>query len=135
SAGGGEGMTVAPATLRRALFSALLVIALAWPVLGLKLITVGIQLQVQGAAGSTLWAIAAAALLMFLWQLARETLDPLLRRWAFVICGLALLNTGMLLSLGSGPWLAQYRLNLVSNLLLLPALLLIARFHLHQQAG
>jgi branched-chain amino acid transport system permease protein len=121
------------ASLRRALFSALLVLVLAWPVLGLKLTTVGIQLKVQGAPASTLWAIAAAAVLMFIWQLLRERLQPLLQRWTFVLCGLLILNLGMLLSQGSSAWLARYPLNLASNLLLLPALLLIARFHLHQQ--
>ncbi|TWI53375.1 branched-chain amino acid transport system permease protein [Pseudomonas duriflava] len=65
--------------LKTAVFSALLVVAVAYPVLGLKLTTVGINLEVHGASATTLWIIAAAALLMFIWQLVRERI-PLPRR-------------------------------------------------------
>ncbi len=58
--------------LKTAFFSALLVLAVSYPVLGLKLTTVGIGLQVQGASPATLWTIASAAVLMFFWQLFRE---------------------------------------------------------------
>ncbi|MBM7060519.1 high-affinity branched-chain amino acid ABC transporter permease LivM [Pseudomonas sp. UL073] len=58
--------------LKTAFFSALLVLAVAYPVLGLKLSTVGIRLQVEGASASTLAIIAACAVLMFIWQLFRE---------------------------------------------------------------
>ena len=58
--------------LKTALFSALLVLAVAYPVLGLKLTTVGIRVEVHGASPLTLWAIAACALAMFVWQLTRE---------------------------------------------------------------
>ncbi|ALI02715.1 high-affinity branched-chain amino acid ABC transporter permease LivM [Pseudomonas sp. FW306-02-F02-AA] len=52
--------------LRQALFSALLVWAVAYPVLGLKLSIAGINLEVQGATTSTLLIIAACSVLMFL---------------------------------------------------------------------
>ena len=58
--------------LKTAFFSALLVLAVAYPVLGLKLTTVGIRVEVHGASQATLWAIAAAAVAMFVWQLTRE---------------------------------------------------------------
>ncbi|PAU64119.1 high-affinity branched-chain amino acid ABC transporter permease LivM [Pseudomonas sp. PIC25] len=58
--------------LKTAFFSALLVLAVSYPVLGLKLTTVGIGLQVQGASPATLWTIASAAVLMFFWQLFRD---------------------------------------------------------------
>ena len=61
-------------SLRTALASALLVLALAWPVLGLKLSIVGIHLEVQGASPAAQWAIAGAALAMFVWQLLRARL-------------------------------------------------------------
>jgi len=64
--------------LKTAFFSALLVLAVAYPVLGLKLTTVGIKLQVHGASPTTLWAIAACAVAMFFWQLFR---DRLARAW------------------------------------------------------
>jgi branched-chain amino acid transport system permease protein len=121
--------------LKHALFSALLVVAVAYPVLGLKLTTVGIRLEVHPTGAFTLWAIAGAALLMFVWQLGKDRLSPLLRRSAFVLIGLAVLNLGMLLSLGSGPWLAQMQTNLISNALLIPALLLIAHFNLHDKVS
>ncbi|WP_187671115.1 high-affinity branched-chain amino acid ABC transporter permease LivM [Zestomonas carbonaria] len=60
--------------LKTAFFSALLVLAVAYPVLGLKLTTVGIKLEVHGASPATLWAIAACAVAMFFWQLFRERL-------------------------------------------------------------
>lgn len=66
-------MSPMPASnLRTALFSALLVLAVAWPVLGLKLTTVGIRVEVHGAGPATLWSIAACALAMFFWQLLRQ---------------------------------------------------------------
>ncbi|MFJ2364398.1 high-affinity branched-chain amino acid ABC transporter permease LivM [Pseudomonas sp. NPDC087697] len=52
--------------LKQALFSALLVWAVAYPVLGLKLSIAGINLEVQGASTSTLIIIAACSVLMFL---------------------------------------------------------------------
>lgn len=58
--------------LKTALFSALLVVAVAYPVLGLKLTTVGIKLEVHGASPAVLWTIAAAAIAMFFWQLFRD---------------------------------------------------------------
>lgn len=66
-------------TLKTAFFSALLVLAVAYPVLGLKLTTVGIKLEVHGASPAMLWTIVGAALLMFVWQLLRSRLDSL---WA-----------------------------------------------------
>ena len=60
--------------LKTAVFSALLVIAVAYPVLGLKLSTVGINLQVQGASPAVLWTIAGCAIAMFFWQLFRTQL-------------------------------------------------------------
>ncbi|MFZ3183725.1 MAG: high-affinity branched-chain amino acid ABC transporter permease LivM [Pseudomonas sp.] len=65
--------------LKTACFSALLVLAVAYPVLGLKLSTVGITLEVQGASPARLWAVAAAALGMFVWQLLRNRIGTL---WA-----------------------------------------------------
>ncbi|MEX6501089.1 high-affinity branched-chain amino acid ABC transporter permease LivM [Pseudomonas sp. 25A3E] len=61
--------------LKTAFFSALLVMAVAYPVLGLKLTTVGISLQVQGASPAVLWTIAACAIAMFVWQLLRDKLS------------------------------------------------------------
>ena len=61
--------------LKTAFFSALLVLAVAYPVLGLKLTTVGIKLEVHGASPAMLWTIAGAAVLMFVWQLLRNRLD------------------------------------------------------------
>ncbi|MGE8096950.1 high-affinity branched-chain amino acid ABC transporter permease LivM [Pseudomonas fluorescens] len=52
--------------LKQALFSALLVWAVAYPVLGLKLSIAGINLEVQGATTSTLLIIATCSVLMFL---------------------------------------------------------------------
>ncbi len=47
-------------------------ILVSYPILGLKLRTVGIKLEVLGADAQTLWTIAAAALAMFVWQLFRD---------------------------------------------------------------
>ncbi|MDR6679358.1 high-affinity branched-chain amino acid ABC transporter permease LivM [Pseudomonas oryzihabitans] len=66
------------ARLRTAFFSALLVLAVAYPVLGLKLETVGVNLEVHGASPRILWTIAIAAVLMFVWQLVR---DPVTAGW------------------------------------------------------
>jgi len=66
------------ARLRTAFFSALLVLAVAYPILGLKLETVGVNLEVHGATPRTLWTVAMAAVLMFVWQLVR---DPLTAGW------------------------------------------------------
>ncbi|WP_223550342.1 high-affinity branched-chain amino acid ABC transporter permease LivM [Pseudomonas sp. A-B-19] len=52
--------------LKQALFSALLVWAVAYPVLGLKLSIAGINLEVLGASTSTLFIITASSVLMFL---------------------------------------------------------------------
>ena len=60
--------------LRTAFFSALLVIAVAVPVLGVKLTTVGIKVEVHGADALTFWIIAACAVAMFFWQLVRTRL-------------------------------------------------------------
>ena len=51
---------------RQAIFSALLVWAVAFPVLGLKLSIVGIRLEVQGQGSTTLAVIAICSALMFL---------------------------------------------------------------------
>jgi len=59
-------------SLKTAFFSALLVLAVAYPVLGLKLTTVGIKLEVHNASPTLLWTIAGCALLMFVWQLLRQ---------------------------------------------------------------
>ena len=61
--------------LKTAFFSALLVLAVAYPVLGLKLTIVGIKLEVQGASSAGLWAIATGAIAMFFWQLLRSRLS------------------------------------------------------------
>ncbi len=60
--------------LRTAFFSALLVLAVAVPVFGLKLTTVGIKVEVHGADALTFWIIAACAVAMFFWQLVRTHL-------------------------------------------------------------
>ncbi|MGG2397618.1 high-affinity branched-chain amino acid ABC transporter permease LivM [Pseudomonas sp. SH1-B] len=62
--------------LKSAVFGALLVVILAYPVLGLKLSTVGISLQVEGANTFELWCIAIAATLVFFWQLLRDRITP-----------------------------------------------------------
>jgi branched-chain amino acid transport system permease protein len=61
--------------LKTAIFSALLVLAVAYPVLGLKLSTVGIKLEVQGASPAIVWTIAGCAIAMFVWQLFRGQLS------------------------------------------------------------
>nr|WP_137818902.1 high-affinity branched-chain amino acid ABC transporter permease LivM [Pseudomonas sp. 2FG] len=61
--------------LKTAFFSALLVLAVAYPILGLKLTIVGIGLEVHGASTPILWAIAACAVAMFCWQLFRAQVD------------------------------------------------------------
>jgi branched-chain amino acid transport system permease protein len=48
------------------------VLAVAYPVLGLKLSVVGVGLVVTGAKTSTLLAIAACAVAMFIWQMMRD---------------------------------------------------------------
>ena len=58
--------------IKRALFSALLVLLVSGPILGLKLRTVGIGLQVQNAGPQVWWAIGLATVLMFVWQLVRD---------------------------------------------------------------
>ncbi|MGH8411967.1 MAG: DUF3382 domain-containing protein, partial [Pseudomonas sp.] len=50
--------------LKQALFSALLVWAVAYPVLGLKLTIVGINLEVHGTSPTTLIVIALCSVLM-----------------------------------------------------------------------
>jgi branched-chain amino acid transport system permease protein len=60
--------------LKPALLSALLLILVAGPILGLKLSVVGIGLELQGAPPPMLWGIAAAALALFAWQLLRDRL-------------------------------------------------------------
>jgi branched-chain amino acid transport system permease protein len=61
--------------LKTAIFSALLVLAVAYPVLGLKLSIVGIKLEVEGASAKVLWSIAVCAVAMFVWQLLRSRLS------------------------------------------------------------
>lgn len=53
-------------SIKTALFSALLVWAVAYPVFGLKLVFSGVTLQVQGAEASTLVIIALCSIAMFL---------------------------------------------------------------------
>ncbi|MFP6848854.1 MAG: high-affinity branched-chain amino acid ABC transporter permease LivM [Pseudomonas sp.] len=55
--------------LKTALFSSILLLLIAYPILGLKLSVVGISLQVQGASAQTLWTIGIAAALLFIWHL------------------------------------------------------------------
>ena len=66
--------------LKTAFFSALLVLAVAYPVLGLKLSVVGIKLEVHGASPAVLWTIAAVAVFMFCWQLLRDRLSAAWRQ-------------------------------------------------------
>ena len=61
--------------LKTAFFSALLVVAVAYPVLGLKLTTVGIKLEVHNASPAVLWTIAGCAIAMFFWQLFRDQIS------------------------------------------------------------
>ncbi|MGP0147800.1 high-affinity branched-chain amino acid ABC transporter permease LivM [Pseudomonas oryzihabitans] len=79
------------ARLRTAFFSALLVLAVAYPILGLKLETVGVNLEVHGATPRTLWIVALAAVLMFVWQLVRDQVTTGWRRSG----GLPLPATGL----------------------------------------
>src|SRR5476651_250993 len=65
--------------LKSAIFSALLVLAVAYPVLGLKLEIVGINLAVQGASDFTIATILICAVLMFLRVLFHEPLSALWR--------------------------------------------------------
>jgi branched-chain amino acid transport system permease protein len=62
--------------LKSAIFGALLVLIMAFMVLGLKLTTVGISLEVHGATPFELWCIVGAAVLVFVWQLLRDHLTP-----------------------------------------------------------
>ena len=62
--------------IKSAIFSALLVLIISYPVLGLKLSTVGISLRVEGATAFELWCIGGAATLIFLWQLLRDRITP-----------------------------------------------------------
>jgi branched-chain amino acid transport system permease protein len=64
--------------LKTAFFSALLVLAVAYPILGLKLNIVGIQLEVHGASAPILWTIFGCAIAMFVWQLFRSQFDQAL---------------------------------------------------------
>ena len=75
-------------SLKPALLSALLLLVLAFPVLGLKLQTVGIQLQVTGASPATLWGIGGAALLVFIAQLLRPQIAALRQQvgWTSSAC-------------------------------------------------
>jgi len=79
------------ARLRTAFFSALLVLAVAYPILGLKLETVGVNLEVHGATPRTLWTVALAAALMFVWQLVRDQVTAGWRRSG----GIQLPQTGL----------------------------------------
>ena len=65
--------------LKSALFSAVLVLLVAYPILGLKLEIVGINLAVIGASSTTVTMIFAAALLMFLRVLFNEQLSAMWR--------------------------------------------------------
>ncbi|WP_029049470.1 high-affinity branched-chain amino acid ABC transporter permease LivM [Cupriavidus sp. amp6] len=60
-------------SLKTAFFSALLVLAVAYPVLGLKLTTVGVKLHVEGASPVVLWTVVGCAVAMFFWQLLRRS--------------------------------------------------------------
>ncbi len=79
------------ARLRTAFFSALLVLAVAYPILGLKLETVGVNLEVHGATPRTLWIVALTAVLMFVWQLVRDQVTAGWRRSG----GIQLPHTGL----------------------------------------
>ncbi|MCJ8169631.1 high-affinity branched-chain amino acid ABC transporter permease LivM [Pseudomonas sp. A3.4] len=61
-----------------AFFSALLVVALAFPVLSLRLTLDGITLVVTGADAKVQWTIAACAIGIFVWQLLRDQLASLI---------------------------------------------------------
>jgi branched-chain amino acid transport system permease protein len=66
-------------SLKSALFSALLVWAVAYPVLGLKLSIVGIHLEVHQTSQTTLMIIALCSVLMFLRVLFNEQISTALR--------------------------------------------------------
>jgi branched-chain amino acid transport system permease protein len=66
-------------SLKQALFSAALVWAVAYPVLGLKLAFSGVTLQVQNASTTTLLIIAVCSLLMFLRVLFAEQIGGMRR--------------------------------------------------------
>lgn len=66
-------------SLKQALFSAALVWAVAYPVLGLKLAFSGVTLQVQNASPTTLLIIAACSVLMFLRVLFAEQISGMRR--------------------------------------------------------
>ncbi|WPO98997.1 high-affinity branched-chain amino acid ABC transporter permease LivM [Pseudomonas sp. HR96] len=66
-------------SLKQALFSALLVWAVAYPVLGLKLSIVGIHLEVHETSSTTLMIIALCSVLMFLRVLFNERITSALR--------------------------------------------------------
>ncbi|WP_437880736.1 high-affinity branched-chain amino acid ABC transporter permease LivM [Pseudomonas sp. LRF_L74] len=70
--------------LKTAVFSTVLLLLVSYPILGLKLNIVGIGLQVHGASKQTLWSIAVAAVLMFVWQLLRDKLPGQARLVALV---------------------------------------------------
>ena len=61
--------------LKSALFSALLVLAVAYPILGLKLEIVGVKLAVIGASSTTVSIIFACAIAMFLRVLFHEQIS------------------------------------------------------------
>ncbi|TWC15152.1 MULTISPECIES: high-affinity branched-chain amino acid ABC transporter permease LivM [unclassified Pseudomonas] len=65
--------------LKQALFSALLVWAVAFPVLGLKLSIVGVNLEVHGTGPLTLSVIALCSVLMFLRVLFSQQVSAVLR--------------------------------------------------------
>ena len=65
--------------LKSALFSAVLVLLVAYPILGLKLDIVGVNLAVVGASTTTVLVIFAAALLMFLRVLFNEQISAMWR--------------------------------------------------------
>ncbi|MCE0461628.1 high-affinity branched-chain amino acid ABC transporter permease LivM [Pseudomonas uvaldensis] len=65
--------------LKQALFSAALVWAVAFPVLGLKLSIVGVNLEVHGTGPLTLGVIALCSVLMFLRVLFSQQVGTLLR--------------------------------------------------------
>lgn len=60
--------------LKRAVFSAVLLLLLAVPVLGLHLQTEDVDLVVQQADASIWWMIGGAAVVLFVWQLLRDHL-------------------------------------------------------------
>ncbi len=58
--------------LKRALFSAVLLLLLAVPVFGLRLQTEDVSLVVQQADASVWWTIGGATVVLFVWQLVRD---------------------------------------------------------------